>query len=324
MTTLALTLPALALGLILSGHVTSAQSQMTPIFKMTSSGTCPRYAWQQDPTQGREYNRLYTISCLPGQAPSGAAAIRFTAIPTAGLNDSTQPDDARWGYGSGGWIDAQPPPQGTIWYARWRVRLNGVQNWRVWDGGGSDGYKGFILGNNCQGTGSRIIALDFPSNFSDVGITLNKNIGPPTTSPRLIYPTNQWAHIQVKIQSSTTTTATNGRIFVYLNNNNQANPNASTVGAALVTSGWTRPGCADSNMTWGPGAWWPMATGGAQSLDWADFELDDQFDPNWFLAPAGTPTTPTAFNVIRTSSTVVPPVGALTAILYAWHKRRRR
>jgi hypothetical protein len=260
-------------------------AQMTPILRSNiSAATAPNYGcdlWDHS-LEGRSYR--YTR--LPAASPSGSDAMRVTAIDAG--------DSGQVGFGCAFNQSLEPsPPQGAVRYARWRLRFPSPINWTSnypTPGANSAGGKMFILGNSCERDPYMPTRIILTNQATGVGrntphLMLAQNIGPQTGW--LQVNANQWLNVQIRITSSTTATRSDGRLDLYINNNNQGSPTGSVTGVHIKTAGWGRTaGCGDSFLLWGSGAFNVLATGGTYVQDMADFEYDDQFDPNWNIGGA--------------------------------------
>jgi hypothetical protein len=113
---------------------------------------------------------------------------------------------------------------------------------------------------------------------------LTQNIGNGTGYFEV--PINDWYSVQIRITSSSTETASNGALHVYINTNNEDRPTASRKGVRINTHGWGRNTCRGSHIVWGDGSYNPLTDDDVTAnavVEIADFEYDDQFDPNWAI-----------------------------------------
>ncbi len=308
----------LSFGLVASAP-SKALAQTTPILRSDiRATTAPNYGC--DSWHSESEGTYYRMTRITGGSPSGRDSLRFEAIPTSRSDVQFQ-----WGCVFDASLEPTPP-QGATRYARWRIKVLSTVAWKsLWAGGSSTGDKMFILGNNCESSPympTRVIVKDQTTgpSYSNPTLGLYQNIGPGTGDRPI--PVDQWVNVQYRIRSSSSASTSDGRLDIYINNNNEGAPTASGTGINLKTSGWGRNTCQNSWMLWGNGSFRALATGGSHRVEIADFEYDDQFDPNWSIgSPSGStqPTAPTGLRIL--SGIFSLPVGALGIVLF-WRQRR--
>lgn len=283
--------------LALAGGAVPAAAQMTPIVRLNCTAAnypaCGATSHEFNTGTGAHfaYGRTWTAVFLPGAGPTGENVVELRMIPLA---NPTANDEFYMGWG---WsLTSQPTvPQGTAGrrYARAVMRILSPVN-AIGPGGGRWGGKLFILGED--GTNDQWRPLwNWRSNLLDNGDT-----GDPThlmfrterniSAGRIdIYslPMDQWLWVQLEITPSSTATATDASLKMYLNQPNRATPTVQSTGYNWLTTGWS--GTSNSRVSFGGYAQAAM-TGANVRVQIARFELDDQWDPNWY--PGGTTTTP--------------------------------
>jgi hypothetical protein len=303
--------------LVLGGLATTAdaQSQTTPFFRMdcgTNGSNWPQCGFDVSDTSATQY---YRRTRVPAGSPSGSDAVQFDFIPTTATN-------LDFGYG---WAlsraSALPPaPQGQARYIRYRVRvlspLNAMNN--------SDSRwasKLVILGNNCEsGTHQPTRVIGFldtggNSDYTRMFTRAGQNIGP--SSVNLPLALGQWMDIQIKAQSSSAASATDGYVALYVNNNNEATPTGRSPNISLRTSGWSPSTCPASWMAFGSSAR-EIRTGAVLAFQLADFEYDDAFDPNWDIGGGSGqsgPAAPQGLRILSSGAVGVLPIGAVLSLL---------
>lgn len=260
---------ALAVGL-------GAQAPTTPIFRMNcTAASWPRcgFDFAYTEREGTHFRR----ERLAGQAPSGRDAVRMTALVNSGQYE--------WGYI---YIPRVAVPQGALRYLRWRFKLVSPIQWRASNGNAAGG-KLVILGNLCEKSPyqpTRVISNLDASGGTAPFLRTEQNISGP---PSRIDTTNGlaldvWHHMQVRVRSSSSASASDGLLSVYLDdaNRSESTPTGqSTGGFRLLTAGWsTANGCGDSSIGFG-NTFNALASGQHFVIEVADFEYDDAFDPTW-------------------------------------------
>jgi hypothetical protein len=321
----------LALGLVVTApsEVAAQSSQMTPILRTDiRAATAPNYGC--DSWDYSNVNRWWRLTLIPGGSPSGRDALRFEGIRTTEIGND--------GWGCRFDASMEPTPrQGSIRYARWRIKYVNPINWRS-DASATEGAvpnnrtapdKLFILGNTCESSAyqpTRVILWQYaeaPSRSQPL-LNFTQNIGPGTGFRQV--PGNTWLNIQVKIVSSSTESASDGSLHLYVNNNNEGSPTASGTGIRIRTAGWGRNTCASSHVVWGDGSYNPLSAADPTTsniTELADFEYDDQFDPGWAIGSSTSsgPSAPTNLRILSSASLVLLPTGALGLVFVSRRKK---
>ena len=173
-------------------------------------------------------------------------------------------------------------------YIRYRLQINAPVNWHT----ASDSRwasKIIILGNTCENGNHQstpVIQMlrgpgDSVWNRAQLDFSQNIDTGGPSAAGPYGLPVGRWLDIQLKIASSSTASASDGRLSVYIDNNNEAKPTVrSSRGFVLRTSGWSPSTCDGSHLIFG-GSAREVTAGANLSFQVADFEYDDEFDPRW-------------------------------------------
>jgi hypothetical protein len=303
----------LALGLAV---VAPAAAQTTPIFRMDCGASWPNCGFAYTYTEHE--GQLYRRTRLAGQAPSGRDAVRMTFLPGSGQFE--------WGWL---WVPRDAVGQGNTRYLRWRFRIVSPVRWRA-SNGNNVGGKLVILGNLCEKSPyspTRVIS-NIEGRSDGAFLRTEHNIsGPPSRTDVASLAHDTWHSVQMEVRSSSTSSQSNGLLRMFLNAAN-ASPSSptgqSSGGFALRTDGWaTAGGCADSNLAFG-NTFNAMASGENAVLDVADFEYDDQFDPNWNRGGSSGGTTitpPQGVHIITASAFGLLPLSALTMLLRGLRRR---
>lgn len=183
----------------------------------------------------------YTRSLIVGGGPSGQNAVRISHVGTA---------DTSLEYYHGKWDWTGPNvPQGQCVVIREIIRFNAPVNWED-NGGGRFGFKHIVIGED----GTNDVNRGFVNFRSDLSVPaeaheptqilmrVERNIfGPPSRCDVHDMTSGVWYRIQIEYQSSSTPTAADGFIRVWVNNQVYASPTVqSTGGFAWPTVGWSR------------------------------------------------------------------------------------
>lgn len=211
----------------------------------------------------------YTLTQQIGTGPSGRDFVRSTNIVTG---THSQP--------YAGWKKTAlaAPPQGSSRYVRIRLRIGSGFNATgnapesVWTD------KWIMHGDQDGPEGDRIIAHLAPRiGLTDCQLRVTKNIGgvPADGAGDVNLTLGIWNNIQYEIQYSSTTTAADGRIRIWVNNDTYASPTASSATNIVLP--------ATSHTSLGLGFFHNATTaaGGSVQLDYCEFEYDDAFDATW-------------------------------------------
>lgn len=278
----------LALVMLLWASVAAAQ---TPIrsWNVTSGGKpygCTTWGDGQEGT-------WFTLSRLAAGSPSGTDALRVEMIPTNDLGDQG------WGCGFPGESGSIAQSASNVRYVRFRIYFEGPMNWRSDNAGGSYSSnnrtgpdKLFIMANLCNSVSdyTRIILHLYadPPDRDTPFLRLTQGTGGAAPADYYEAVTNTWLHVQGKIVPSSTSVAEDGATYLYVNNDNEGAPDASEVGQLITTTGWGVGDCPGSQTVFGDGSQNPLSDDVATSANYrlADFEVDDEFDPNWSDAEA--------------------------------------
>lgn len=267
---------------------------MALLFDMYQSGSFPGYAFTSNPQSGGFHGIYYTITRIPGGAPSGNDSILFHAIPTSNIvEDIGGADWARaisWG----------PTPQGSSIFVCYRVKFRSPLVWKRAQDEGRGHWKASIYGDTCEQPPhqpTRCITFDRRGGDDPVDRALFfavQNIGCEgvdcATSPRPAHVLNQWSHIQVQYQSSSTINTADAVLRCWVNNNLQGSPTGITPDPFILrTSGWHPSTCGSAGIRWGAGTFEPINEDGALDVEWADYQVHDSFVSGWFLTGANTP-----------------------------------
>jgi hypothetical protein len=215
---------------------------------------------------GRNFMRYFRWGGVDGDPDAG-----FTFNPT-----TVAP--------AGGWVALAEA--GPI-YARWRIRTNdplteGVNSsaqmkWYLFGGTGISGERRMILSferaehyleNNCSDETTQ------QGFYMAAGVSGNRNV--------FCAPVDEWAHIQIA-WCYTGSGVGCPYMRAWVNTNNEASPTAEHTAFTADSMGgvWTVP------ESWNSGHWGEIVSsnsfsGTDASFDVMDFEIDDEFDDEWF------------------------------------------
>jgi hypothetical protein len=303
-----------------------AAAQMTPIFRMDCGTGGSRY-----PACGFDYvyteheGRYFTRTRVPGGSPSGRDSVRMAAIPGSA--------NAQYEWG---WIytPRTAVPQGATRYIRWRFKIVSPVRWRAVNGNAAGG-KLVILGNTCEKSPhspTRVISNLDASGGTTPFLRTEQNISGPPSRLEITsgLQADVWHNVQLRIRSSSTASSTDGLLSQYQNtaNANEGSPTAqSSGGFNLKTTGWSTVGCADSGMAFG-NTFNALASGENFVIEVADFEYDDQFDPNWHTPGSGGGGTgpisaPQGVRIVTAGVLGLLPLSALTMVVGSRRRARQ-
>lgn len=224
------------------------------------------------------YGRAWDATFMPGAGPNGENVVEFHLIP---IPNATTDDEfyMGWVWGLSG---QSAVAQGASRYIRYKMMI--MPGTWVGPNGGRVGGKQIILG--ADGTPDQWRLLhNMRSNLdaNDVGdpthamTRTERNISAGRIDLRTL-PFSQWLNIQLVAKTSSTASATDASLKIYMNNGNQAAPDQQSTGYNWIPTGWS--GTSDSRFAFG--AYWQAAGSGSNvRFRIAAIELDDQWDPNW-------------------------------------------
>lgn len=187
-------------------------------------------------------------------------------------------------------------PQGGCRVIREKIQFLAPVDW-LDNANGRFGFKHILMGTDGTFDTSRLI-INFRSpttgGGSPVLLRVEKNVdGPPS---RIDIPGftstggpqgNGFYSIQYEACSSSTPTATDATIKVWVNSNNYSTPTAQSTGFSWVPNNW------HSRVTLG---YYGESLGVGHNASYRiyAFEYDDEFDPGWYSTGGPTPTPPPA------------------------------
>jgi len=194
-------------------------------------------------------------------------------------------------------------------YVRFRIRFDDTYRWdgtgsqqnKMVDFGGSDEISRVILHNERPGTTSPC-TLNYAGGTSytpaDYGLTTGafdsgewgsfaiKRGITETCTPPVAVTYGTWYHIQLAVKVSSASGVSDGEFRLWINNNNQTGPSTELLNIQQGVSDW--------NNSWDFGGYWTHANT-IRDQGWRvdDFEVSEQFDPNW--SPASAVAAPSLF-----------------------------
>lgn len=274
-------------GLAVGGVAVTRAQQSTPIFRMdcgVNGSAYPLCGFSALADEDQDLGVHFRRSRIAAGSPSGRDAVQFDMVPSRTHVQHYF-----------GWRLDRPPavPQGASRYFRFRLKVRSpiqyAGNESSW------GAKFIILGDGCEShfPPTRVI-VNLGASATDVSrafLRIEQNIaGPPSRIDTAPLAPDVWHNVQVKVRSSSTASATDGMLFVYLNGDNRSEqaPTMQSSGPfRLRTAGWS----GDCSMGFGYFAGTTLQPGGSASFQVADFEYDDAFDTAWHT-PSGQPQPP--------------------------------
>lgn len=237
----------------------------------------PLYGFDEFNDGDDAIDRAITLSRVSGGSPAGTDSLRWVGIGT-GANLQF---DCYFYFAS----SLPTVPQGSVRYLRYRLKIRTPVSWASDFNGtnaNSAGGKMVILGNT-GGSNGRIIhsiGAPFPERNQPY-VDLDENVnGLGISASNLTL--NVWHHLQMRLQSSSTSVATDGALALYVDNNVEGSPTDSASGFDLPTASW---GDTQYQLTFGFAAFNELANGGSFDVEMADFEYADSFDSGWALSP---------------------------------------
>ncbi|MCC6952607.1 MAG: hypothetical protein IT290_00665 [Deltaproteobacteria bacterium] len=257
----------------------------------------------------------YSAAAAPGAGWSGVVPVAYThdrqRIAGSGPNGedsyqltqlySTAPGlggEYYWGWN--GYLEPSDPTQGSSRFFRWRLRFSPETNFRgVYSQDGRPTTltnKLLMVGDGCGRNSCRAIisyrGADDGTRAEYLRIALDGGDNP---ADALSLPVGEWINIQIELDSSTTTSSSDGAFKIWVNNNNYAQPTAQRTGFQLNPVNWRYVflGAYNNNG---------LQQSGVHSFRQTGFEAARSFDSSWHSA-GGTNPAPAAPTSFRTNPT---------------------
>ncbi len=296
----------------------TAQAQMTPLFASDIRAATDTL-WGFSNNDQSFFTDAWTVTRVTGPAGGNTDdAIRIVGIAT----DRDEQDGSHL-YTS---MPEATVAQGATRYFRMRIKVNSPIRWPSNVSGtnaNSSGGKVALLGNGCGLSGDRVIFTIFDPGDSNrdgpVALRIDKGVSTEADIDTFLTP-DQWESFQFRMIGGTTAVSTDASYAVWKNNDTVGSPTATATGFAWNNTGLgqTSTGGAGCQLQWGVDAFNHLAddtfADANFSIEIADLEYDDEFDPNWYSGGGAT------YSRFRFRSSVEPtPWG-----LVAWTDRRRR
>ncbi len=211
---------------------------------------------------------------VPGGGPNGEDAYDLTQRYAP--NEQGYGGEFYWGWN--GDIEASDPPQGARRFYRMRMRFSPSSNFR---GIFRDGTpttqtnKVLMVGDGCGRNSCRVIVSyrggDNGRQVEFLRVALDGGEVPADTPPLSV---GQWLDIQIELDSSTTTSSSDGAFKIWINNNDYSRPTAQRTGIQLNPVRWryTFLGAYNNNG---------LASDGVHSFRQTGFQAATTFDANW-------------------------------------------
>lgn len=255
-----------------------AHGQTTPIFRANFSASAgPLYGF--DFARTTFEGSAYDLSIVAGAGPNGEDVGDITMMGVASPTEHY----AGWFWDANG-HDAPSP--GARRVLRMKIRLVGPIRAQSVSNANSWSTKMVILGdaNDAPGaSGHRVMwnLRTLGGDTSNLHFVVDKNIdGPPSEFSYGPLPINEWISAQLVIDTGTGTS----RFRLYINEDNSSisTPTAQSGLFTIDPSYWTTILGLGYYMDY-------MRVGGAIRYQFAAFEYDDEFDPDWHTPGAGDP-----------------------------------
>lgn len=170
---------------------------------------------------------IYTKSYQATGGPNGTPCVQYAFIPQGSA-----------GQVNFGFIkNLAAPAQGTMWAMAYWLKIHSGFNVPTshW------GDKLYILGQGGVDS-KRMMTIGAPrTGDTDFAVKASLNIeGPPNATTQVDISVGSWHAIQVKNQSGSTTTSTDGSIKLYIDNDVEGSPTASatTMDQSMPTTDW--------------------------------------------------------------------------------------
>ncbi len=238
---------------------------------------------------------------LAGQGPDGTDAAELQQLYVASLQNAGSFYGGEFGWG---WDVGNLPPvaQGGTRFWRFRIRWSRDTNWRGKSSSNGEPLpymhtKLLIASNGC-GTDCRVIIETEPRHSPTDGtikfyLALDGGQGQVQTP---YFPAYQWLNVQIEADSSSTDSTADGRLKIWINNNNYASPTAVTSNMVIDSNGWdhVRLGAYNNQA---------IQPDGVNKIQYSAFEIASAFDSTWHRQTSSStpvaPAAPTGLHIVR-------------------------
>jgi len=255
---------------VLAGTMAAPCASGQTFFSMDySSAASPNGGWY-----AKELESKYARTRVAGAGPTGQDVYELVQRYAPGTSDY----GGQFSWGWDGNVERADPAQGSKRYYRWRMRFSPETNFRGinWTDGSPSGMQNklLIVGNTC---GSRCRFILSYQAEPDRGQVRNFRIqldGGADLADTGSFPIGEWLNIQVELDSSTTSSTSDGGYKIWINNDNYGAPTAQRTGITLNPTNWKYV-ILGGFMNDG------LRSDGVHTFRQTDFQASTSFDAGW-------------------------------------------
>jgi hypothetical protein len=193
--------------------------QQSVLFRMDlSAAAWPEagFPWTVDD----DFNVRWSRQLIPAAGPQGQTVAQLTELPGAGQH----------GWGWHGHVVPDLPQGGTRFY-RWRHRVTAASNCAQ-----TPSNKLLVIAQGCTGR-CRVIVQPKCNPQRMVQYNFQVDGGVYQVETGYIYPVGTWLNIQLETRTSSTESASDGALRLWVNNNNYSSPTIQNTGLQLGSGG---------------------------------------------------------------------------------------
>jgi hypothetical protein len=269
---------ALALVVALLSAIEPVTGQQAVLFRMdTSTAAWPEagFPW----TVADEIESRWSRQLVPGAGPQGQNVAQLTELPGA----------PQHGWGWHGHVVPDLAQGGTRFY-RWRHRVTAASNCLH-----TPSNKLLIIGQGCQGGRCRVIVQPKCNPQRMVQYNFQIDGGVYQMETGYVYPVGTWLNVQLETRTSSTESAADGALRLWVNNNNYASPTIQNTGLQL-SSGGTE---SSYIIFGGYNNAGDVPSGSTNVQQYTDFQIATTFDGAWSQGSTSSPALPVAPTGVR-------------------------
>jgi hypothetical protein len=277
---------AVVVGLLLSTAPITGQQAV--LFRMdTSAAAWPEAGFPM--TVADEFGARWSRDLLVGLGPNGQNVAQLTELPG--------PPQHSWGWH--GHVAPALSQGGTRFY-RWRHRVVAGSNCAH-----TPSNKLLIIGQGCSGGRCRVIVQPKCNPQRMVQYNFQIDGGVYQVETGYVYPVGTWLNVQLETRTSSTASAADGALRLWVNNNSYSAPTIQNTGLQLSSGG------PDSSYVifGGYNNTENVPAGATNVQHYTDFEIATTFDGSWSQGTStpGTPTPPTGLPAAPTGVRIIIP-----------------
>jgi hypothetical protein len=253
--------------------------QSTVLFRMDTSATAwPEAGFPWIVTD--EFEVRWSRQLIPGAGPQGQNVVQLTELPGG----------PQHGWGWHGHIVPDLAQGGTRFY-RWRHRVTAASNCSH-----TPSNKLLVIAQGCPGGRCRVIVQPKCNPQRMIQYNFQIDGGVYQVETGYVYPVGTWLNVQLETRTSSTESASDGALRLWVNNNNYSSPTIQNTGIQLSTGGSESSYIIFGGYNNASG----VPAGATNIQQYTDFEIATAFDSSWSRGSStpAAPAPPTSVRIV--------------------------